>query len=346
MDHIRAPRRSTHAAIILTLIAGCALPELVQAQAPADVDVAKAPSQSTVDAWSDGIWAAAISGDEAALDAYLDSVPEGALPEKTSELRADIEAYRTHLEEAEQDRTEDRLEARTKMMELFEEEKIVEALTAAVNLQTLSDDWSTLLKDEVLRELVARAEVDQAEARAAGDWLLAQELLYRLRTLYEDTADADRYRNFNEQLDDVNRRIGLLAQYAPRTLHELRRAEIARLAPDEELPEFDEAFADDWKELLEDVNERVLKSALGLAAREHIASAGWKPLLEGGIEALRIFITTSALKENFPSIAMDEPVARFDSFLEIHENRIKDMPSDAVTPGTCRRLLQDILLAI
>ena len=118
-----------------------------------------------------------------------------------------------------------------------------------------------------------------------------------------------------------------------------------RYAPETEFPEYNEAFADEWKERLRDINDRMLKRALVMTSRDHISGAGWKPLLEGGIEALRIFVTTKALTENFPDLGSDDRVARFDEFLEIHEKRIGDMSEEDINSETCRRLIDELLLA-
>jgi carboxyl-terminal processing protease len=323
------------------------VPAAFAGQVPLDQNPVAQDDRSDLSTWSDDVWNAALDGNKQAIETYLSNIPDGRLDEEVEGLRALVAAQRLHVSEAASDRTEDLEEARAEMASLFEEGKIVEALSSAVAVQTHSDDFMLALGEESMQALIARADLDEQEARADGDWLLAQDLLYRLRTLFDEGGDGERYRQYKEQLDDVNRRIGFLAQYAPRSLHELRRAELARYAPEriDEFPEYDEAFADDWKELLDDVNERVLRNALKLAAREHISGSGWKPLLSGGIEALRIFVTTQALKENFPSLGSMDKVQRFDDFLKIHEDRIKDMPSDAVGADECRKLLRDVMLS-
>ena len=298
-----------------------------------------------VDSWSDGIWSAAMAGDAPRMEAYLDSIPETSQPERAKRLREAVESYQLHLDAANVDRSEDREAALERLKELFAEEKIVEALTAAVELQTLSDNWNEALELEELSQLLLRAETDWQAAFESGDLLLAQDLLYRLRTLHEDTGAPEAYKLYDNALDDVNRRITLLAQYAQRTLHELRREEMSRYAPEEEFPEFNDAFANEWKERHRNINDRMLKRALVMASRDHIASGGWKPLLDGGLEALRIFVTTDALKENFAGLGNAEAVDRFDAFLEIHEKRIQDMPADALNGETCRRLIDEVLLA-
>ena len=339
--------RSSRASNLLVVMTGvvitCCTPLVLAYQQEAVVTTSG--SQDEVDRWTNGVWNAALSGDQEAVNKYFDEVPASADSDAANNLREAIAAYREHLTEAEGDRSDDRLAAREKMAEFAAEDKVVEALSKAVELQTLSDDWALVLEDEDIQDLIARGQEQQEAACAEGDWLYAQDLLYRLRTLHEDTGQLGEYKRYANLLDNVNRRIGLLAQYARRTLHDLRREEMARYAPEEEFPEFNDAFEDDWQELLEDVNERVLKRALGMAARDHIAGAGWKPLLEGGLEALRLFVTTQALQENFETLGNAEQVSRFDDFLEIHENRVRDMPADAITSETCRRLLDEIMLA-
>ena len=110
-----------------------------------------------VDSWSDGIWSAAMAGDAPRMEAYLDSIPETSQPERAKRLREAVESYQLHLDAANVDRSEDREAALERLKELFAEEKIVEALTAAVELQTLSDNWNEALELEELSQLLLRA---------------------------------------------------------------------------------------------------------------------------------------------------------------------------------------------
>ena len=318
---------------------------LVQEQDSTRSVEASSDSVQSLEGWKSGVWEAAKSGDTEALALRLQSIPESADPVLAAELLESVKSWESHLLEAEGDRTQDRAEAFTEMNELLAEAKLVEALNAAVKIQTLSDDWSQLLADESIVDLLARSEEALAVAQEEGDWLQAQDLLYRLRTLHEDTAETELHKRYDDELDAVNRRISLLAQYAQRTLHELRRQEMERYAPETEFPEYNEAFADEWKERLRDINDRMLKRALIRTSRDHISGAGWKPLLEGGLEALRIFVTTKALTENFTDLGSEDQVARFDEFLEIHEKRISDMSEDDINSETCRRLIDEVLLA-
>jgi carboxyl-terminal processing protease len=172
-----------------------------------------------------------------------------------------------------------------------------------------------------------------------------QEILFRLRTLHEDTGLNEIHESYDRRLDEVNRRIGLLARYAPRSLHGLRGRQMARLEPEDEFPEFNEAFAEDWKVPLNGITERMLRSALRIGATQHISDCGWKPLLDGGLEAIEIFASTEQLVENFPGLADRE---KADAWLEIvrrERARLAEIPAEEVTRRDYHRILPELMRA-
>jgi hypothetical protein len=86
--------------------------------------------------------------------------------------------------------------------------------------------------DELLqeiRDLIARTEREIPRMEEEGDWLRAQELLFRLRTLYEDTNRHEDYEKYDEALKRVNHRVSLLSMYAPKRLHEMRNERVIEL---------------------------------------------------------------------------------------------------------------------
>ena len=252
-----------------------------------------------VEAWRSNLWEAAVAGDQELVEDHLASIPRDADPASMAILKESLLARDGHDAQSVDDRDAGRREAIEELQEKLDASDVTGALTAAVRLQTLSDDWDAVLDQERIRSLIARAEDVEAAARAEGDWLQVQEILFRLRTLHEDTSRKAIHSAYDEQLEEVNRRIGLLARYAPRALYELRARNMARLEPETEFPEFNEAFAEDWKEALNGISERMVRASLRTAASEHVSNCGWKPLLDGGLEAVEIFSTTDQLVENF-----------------------------------------------
>ncbi len=266
-----------------------------------------ARADTDVDRWSETVWNAARSGDLATVEKALEKIPDANVAAEAKQLRASAAARAEHLGQSKQVRDADRAKSLEDLKTLiadpsFTKGGITKALTAAVKFQTLSDDMSSALLVPEIQEVMKKAEVAREEAETKGDWLVAQEILYRLRTLHEESTDAALLRSYTAQLHEVNKRIGLLAQYAPRALWELRRQISERVDPTKPFPEFNEAFAGDWKESLDGISKGMLASALNTAANEHISAGGWEPLVKGGLESVRVLATTATLKETFPGL--------------------------------------------
>ncbi|MAD79182.1 MAG: hypothetical protein CMJ51_07425 [Planctomycetaceae bacterium] len=335
--------RSVAATILVTssLAFGAGYPG-VQEETVASPDVVVPADLET---WRQGVWEAALEGRTGEMMEYLEVIPGEADPDRADALRAAMDARDGHAAATDEDRADGRTEARKKIADALESENLTEALTGAVELQTLSDDWEAVLSDPEIVKLVQTAETREAEARLVGDWLFVQEILFRLRTLHEDTEFKEIHESYDRRLDEVNRRIGLLARYAPRSLHDLRGRQMARLEPEAEFPEFNEAFAEDWKVPLNGITERMLRSALRIGATQHISDCGWKPLLDGGLEAIEIFASTDQLLENFPGLADREKV---DAWLEIvrrERARLAEIPADEVTRRDYHRILPELMRA-
>jgi hypothetical protein len=281
-------------ALALGLLA--AAPASARSLGPASAMVADNRTEE-VARWSDSVWNAAKSGDLTAVEGALKAVPESLATENAKVLRELVALRTQHADEGAKTRESDRAKALDELKGNLAKGEVTKALTDAVRLQTLSDDWAAVLAIPEMVELVKVAETRQADADAAGDFLVAQEILFRLRTLFEE-GDAQAFRRYGAMLDTVNKRIMLLAQYAPRELWRLRKAYAERVEPEREFPAFNEAFANDWKEALDGVSKGMLTSALTTAANDHISSGGWEPLISGGLRAVRVLATTEALKES------------------------------------------------
>lgn len=307
--------------------------------------VAGVDENTDVARWSDSVWNAAKSGDLATVEAALKKVPESRATAESKRLRDLIAARGEHVDASDKTRAADRAKALEDLKTQLEKKEFTKALTAAVRLQTLSDDMKSTLQMPEIVELIKQAEVAEDKAQEAGDWMVAQEILYRLKTLYEESGDGATLRRYDAKLDEVNKRITLLAQYAPRQLYELRKAYAERVEPGKPVPPFNEAFANDWKETLDGISKGMLVSALNTAANEHISAGGWEPLVKGGLDAVRVLATTGALKENFPGLGDKE---KTDVLLEAVNRNVETlahMNRDAVGKPQFNSALRDILEA-
>jgi carboxyl-terminal processing protease len=317
LSHLRSP------ALVLT--AGLSLSGLLAvAVAPAGAvsPAATTTGRPEVDRWSDALWQAAKSGDLEAVEAALAQVPEATAGTSAADLRAIVAARAEHLDATRKAREADMAKALEDLQAERTKGEVTKALTAAVRLQTLSDDWAEALEHAEVRALISDAEKAAAQAEADGDWLVAQEIQFRLRTLFDESGDAAVFRRYDHKLDEINKRIMLLAQYAPRELWKLRKAYAERQDPDKPFPEFNDAFGDDWREQLDGISKGMLSAALMKAANKHISAGGWEPIVRGGLAAVRVLATTPTLAENFEGMA---DAAKASMLRDAVDARIEDL---------------------
>ncbi|MEO1512938.1 MAG: S41 family peptidase, partial [Planctomycetota bacterium] len=128
------------------------------------------------------------------------------------------------------------------------------------------------------------------------DWLLANELYYRLSVLLEQEGA---YRGDVKRLGS---RLSMIRLYAPERFWEMRD-ERRRLEGLDPLPPYNPT-GDRYDEKLEDVNERMLLVALQRAANQHLDHdrQTMGELLQSGLAALETFVTTPDLADTFPGL--------------------------------------------
>jgi carboxyl-terminal processing protease len=314
---------------------------LAIANPPATAVPAEVPAE--VSTWSDAVWQAAKTGDESRLESSLAAVPATRALTQAERLKSGVAERDAHRAETLAERAKQRGEAEKEIADALAKDEISKALTAVVKYQTLSDRWNDALERDDVRALIALAEAANAKALETDDLLLAQEILFRLRTLNEENPDATVFDRYDDALDEVNRRIALIAQYAPQRLHGLRAAQATRLAPDKPFPAWNPAFAEDWKEQLRGITKPMLSSALKTAANEHISSGGWRPLILGGLEALDTLASTRLLDETFPTLDDDAKVSEFRAAVQRGRERLAAADAKQVGRSDYNAILGEIL---
>lgn len=289
--------------------------------------------------WADQVWTTARRGDLERLEAIMSEVPD--VGTASDRFEDDLGRLRSFRNEALEAREADRLEALEEMRTEREKGHRVAALRQAVIAQTHSSDLDAAFADGEIMALVDWAEERVPAVERDRDWIEAQELLYLLRTFYDDTSRTTDFARVDAELEMVNRRVGLLARYAPQILHRMRSERAIEIG-EEPLDPFNEARAPDWHERLKDVDHRILYRFLPQAAEEHIEGDGWRPLLEGGLDALEALVTTTPLREVFPKLGDAEQVNRFNERLEAWRREIGATNDDDLGSRTLRDMLNDL----
>jgi carboxyl-terminal processing protease len=323
--------------------------QCLAADGPVAGDAPAAVPADPAAAWGDALWDAARRGDRGTVDALLAKVPAGAEGPAAARLRDGVAARASHVEETARKVGEQREVRAKELADAMSKSNAVKALVAAAYLKYLSDDWK---RDSARPEIAAALDLADraiADARSAGDWLYAEELANRARSLTEGSAMHDRHRAYDEALEtDIGRRVRLVLSYAPRGWYELRKRQYDRLDEadrKEPFPPFNEKGADDWKQSIEGITPDILREALGRIAAEHLEHVGWKPLIEGGLNMVRLLAETPALKENFPRIGEQAIAADFAAAVGRQLDAVKAMKAAEVDERTFRKSMDAVLAA-
>ncbi len=295
--------------------------------------------------WSEEVWSSAMRGDDQALQDHLASVPsDNVSPKGAGRVIQTLQQLRDNQSRIESQRNEAREQSLVKLREQVAGGELEKALATAVELQTRTIDFDEVFALQEVKELIEWASAQLPGVLEQSDWLYAQRLLFLLRTLHEDTDLRDEYRAFDRDLDRVNQRVALLARYAPHRLHELRQKRAERLGEDP-LGEFDAANAVDWNERLDGVSSRMLRAALNRAALDHVERAGWRPMLIGGLESMRLLATTDALAETFPKLADAGRVARWTATIDRELAALEKTPDRELTHWRCGDIVDALIAA-
>ena len=215
-------------------------------------------------------------------------------------------------------------------------DRLPEALLAAIRAQDVAEDHAAMLREPVVADLIGRADELAGRHEADSRWLPALTLYGRLHSLHEEV-DRERY---VKPLERVARRIGLLRLYAPSVYVELTQQYAAER--NEPAPEPWAFEQDGWQTQLRGVTQEMLLEAMVFAARDHVEGARYDEMLRGGLEMLRVLLTTRGLEATFPSLADEAAVASFRAALETVEGQIDKAVRplrEVETAGIIRRIL-------
>jgi carboxyl-terminal processing protease len=337
--------RVAASAAIAVLSVALSGPAHAQAPAPA----APAADASPTERWGQELWDAARRGESAKVDALLAKVPDAGSADASRRLRESVAAREAHVAETQRKVAEQRAAKAKELDEAVAAGSTVKALVAAAYLKFLSEDWQRDLRTPGVRSAVALADRTIDKARADGDWLYVEELLNRVRSLYEGSGLRDEYQKYDDALEtDASRRVMLVLNYAPRAWYELRKLQYGRLDEKdrkEPFPAFNEKGADDWKQALEGINEGILQESLSRIAGEHLENVGWKPLIEGGLSMVKLLGTTAALKENFATVGDGKLSGAFAAAVADQMTAVSAMKAGDVDAGTFRKVMQALRAA-
>ncbi|MDP7009061.1 MAG: S41 family peptidase [Phycisphaerales bacterium] len=261
-------------------------------------------AEETTAEWSSRVWSAASEGQWETVETLLERVPEGS-SELLASFRSDLELYQQHRLEEAKANTEAREHALSEMRSFAAEGNVLQAMKFAIEAQTLSDDFDSVLYDEDTQRVLKDVEAAIETHTEGGNVLVAQTLAYYLRTFFEDTSRRDLFEFWSkQQLELVNDAI-LLRYYAPVHHHKLN-TEQAELRGDDPPEPLQEKSKDLWIERVDDISRYMVIQSLRKAEAEHMDQVSWGELLQGGLEAIRRIGLLPEMAETFPKLSQEE----------------------------------------
>ncbi len=257
--------------------------------------------------WSQRVWSSATRGEGDRTLELLGDLPQGIDATAIESLSMGVDRYRERMDEREVARSTRLQEVRAEVRKSLDEGDYSEALRTVLEWSALmSDDpgaVSPILSDPLVREAIDRGAHEAERAEREGEWLEAYTLFNRLNLLHEPD---ERYKGDDRRLWT---RITLLRQYVPERLHEMRST--MRVAEGEDpLPPYNDN-GENWREKWAGVNDRMVIAALMRAARDHVERVPVLTILQGGLNRVRTFVTTTDLSDAMPSLGDEQAVGRF-----------------------------------
>lgn len=275
------------------------------------------------DTWSSALWDAAQSGQTSRFTDLLEAAPTvGGLDQISSDLLAAFEKRET-------DRAEQIAEISAELDEDFNtlddagnrtDLTLSQALVSAIGMQMLMDDNDKFFSDPRVVTLMREGEQAARAAEARGDWLMANELFYRLDTLTEDAGE------FTEDTKRVNNRLNMLALYTPERFWQLRndRRALEDLDP---LPRFN-GTGQDYNEKLAGISAPGVIRAIDRSADQWVQRERGvlAQLIAGGFDAVRTMATTTDLHPVLGRLSDDQRRNRFLELLDQQADRYANNP--------------------
>ena len=302
-----------------------------------------AQAETSKGGWSDRVWNAAIDGDRSTVDELLRAGPTGSASSR------DVQAFRNrydewmkHQADSRAAMAERRAETKQEMQKAIDEDRLLDALRSAVEYQTLSDDYDSVLADPMVNKVIDWSGATLPSVLTDHDWLYAQEILFRLRTLYEDTSYRGMWDEYDQRIEANTKRLGLLRRYARERLYDLYVKRNERLGEDPPDP-FNPQLAERWRNEVESIDRAMVRDAFGTSAAEHISSEGWPPLYEGGFESLEVFGSIPAMSMTFPNMADADRMRAWDEALDALERETLVRFSEGQSPRRVATFVFDAL---
>jgi len=238
---------------------------------------------------------------------------------QSSKLKDWTTEYLGQVQLQEKQRDKQYADAVSKAQEQLKAEHYNKAMGDVLLAYRIARDPDAFLKLDWIKDATDKVAARAADLEKQGKWLESLSLYTDLNTLYEVET------RFKADAQRLNRRTRLLAVYTPKALLAMRKA----LADQEQdpttapttgtKPAVDDATEmaafTKWQDYSEKITIDMMHRAIQNAQENWVEVTTYEAMTRGGIESLRLFLTTPELAAEFPALADKAARDKFDKAL-------------------------------
>ncbi len=298
---------------------------------------------STASAWSEQLWTTARDGDSDRLSEILHNLSSRDDVSVPVGLRGAVEQYEANVAKREGTRATRVAEVRSELAETFAEVasetggfKLSESMVLVMELVELHGGTlaaADLLAEPMIAKVITEADTQARAAEAAGQWLKASELFYRLHVLF----DVDQ--RYKTDIRRLSRRLAMIRLYAPEHYWELRNNRRIE-AGESELPPYN-AIGDHYQEKLKGIDKWLVIQSIEVAGTRHVDGQAVRKMLIAGIDGIETMVTTTELAQPFPGLESGMAKQAFLANLEAKREELAN-PKKNINQRTLRQLVSDL----
>ncbi len=273
--------------------------------------------------------------------------------------------YMEHIAISEKQRDEQYKKLIDKAQEYIKKDRFEEAIAQTVGADTIAKNKDVFLELDWVKDLTKKVADQAASFEKQGRWLESLQLYSDLNTLYEiDT-------RYKADMQRLTRRTRLLALYTPKVLFEMRKTITAKFEKERaddaaatqgattqtattqkdvdaqtataKSDADEEATFPRWQDSVEKITPSMLNTSLERAYNFWVEQTDYETLVKGGIDALRLFLSTPELAKEFPGLADETARAKFAA--EIDAEVAKLDPNNPMTRGQLEDTVDRIMLS-
>ena len=262
----------------------------------------------------------------------------------TTKIKGWTTEYLSQVQLQEKQRDKQYADAVAKVTDELKANHFDKALQRVVLAYRIAKEPDAFLKLDWVKDITDKVSTRAADLEKRGKWLESLTLYTDLNTLYETDT------RFKADMQRLNRRTRLLAVYDPKVLLDMRKALIEQESdptatkpatqPDDaaEMANFTR-----WQDYSANITMEMLQRALLTAQENWVENTTYEKLVNGGVNSLRLFLTTPELGTVFPALANKTANAAFAQALDNASAAVTGKAN--VSIGTVTGIVDDLLTA-